>query len=298
MHALSLSGASALFLCIASITPGAAAAQDVKAGSLTISAPWSRATPKGAAVAAGFLVIHNSSGSADRLLGGESEAAKEVQVHEMVMENQVMKMRQLVQGLEIPAGATVELKPGGNHMMLMGLARPLNQDDRYKMSLSFERAGKVVVDFRVGGVGGPAPAASHGALHDGHAVAATLMAAFDRPDARLKVEPVVVEGDLAIAGWAQEGRGGRALLRKTSGHWKIILCAGEALKRKEGMITAGIEAAQAGRMAEQVQAAESKLGPAIIALLDSFEGVLTMGVDGAHPPGHAAPAGNSHHGGK
>ena len=61
---------------------------------------------------------------------------------------------------------------------------------------------------------------------DSQAVTTTLMATFDRPDARLKVEPVIVDGDVAIAGWAQDGRGGRALLRRVSGHWKIILCAG------------------------------------------------------------------------
>jgi hypothetical protein len=65
-----------------------------------------------------------------------------------------------------------------------------------------------------------------GHQRDSQAVTTTLMATFDRPDARLKVEPVIVDCDVAIAGWAQDGRGGRALLRRVSGHWKIILCAG------------------------------------------------------------------------
>ena len=275
-------------------------AQELKIGNLTISAPWSRATPKGAAVAAGFLVIHNSGNSPDRLLGGESAAAKEVQVHEMAMDNQVMKMRQLAQGLEIPAGATVELKPGGYHLMLMGLARPLNQDDRYMMTLNFERAGKTDIEFRVGGVGGAAPVASQVHQHDQgeHAIVAVLMTTFDRPEARLKVEPVVMDGDLAIAGWVQDGRGGRALLRRVSGQWKIVLCAGEALKHRDGMVTAGIEPMQAARMAALVLAAESKLAPATIALLNSFEGTMMMGADGAHPPtnGGGAPAGHDAHG--
>ena len=285
---------------ISMIAVSSSFAQDLKIGNLTISAPWSRATPKGAAVAAGFLVIHNSGSSPDRLLGGESDAAKEVQVHEMAMDNQIMKMRQLARGLEIPAGATVELKPGGYHLMLMGLARPLSQDDRYKMTLNFERAGKTDVEFRVGGVGGAAPAASQGHMHDqgDHAVVAVLMTTFDRPEARLKVEPVVMDGDLAIAGWVQDGRGGRALLRRVSGQWKIVLCAGEPLKHRTGMVTAGIEPMQAGRMAALVLAAESKLAPATIALLDSFEGTMMMGADGAHPATHGqgAPAGHGAHG--
>ena len=143
-----------------SLMVGEATAQEFKFGSITVTVPWSRATPKGAAVAAGFMVVHNSGSSADRLLGGESDAAKEVQVHEMAMDNQVMKMRQLTAGLEIPAGATVELKPGGYHLMLMGLAKPLAENDRYKITLNFERAGKVIVDFKVGSVGGPSPMAT------------------------------------------------------------------------------------------------------------------------------------------
>ena len=129
---------------------------------------------------------------------------------------------------------------------------------------------------------------------DSQAVTTTLMATFDRPDARLKVEPVIVDGDVAIAGWAQDGRGGRALLRRVSGHWKIILCAGEALKQKNGMIAAGIEPIQAGRMAATVLAAESMLAPATVALLDSFEGTMMMGADGTHPPTHGHGSTPSH----
>jgi hypothetical protein len=143
-------------------------------------------------------------------------------------------------------------------------------------------------EFNVGNLSAAAPAIVHGGhQQDSQAVTATLMTTFDRSDARLKVEPVIVDGDLAIAGWAQDGRGGRALLRRVSGHWKIILCAGEALKQRNGMIAAGIEPMQADRMAAAVLAAESKLAPATVALLDSFEGTMMIGADGAHPPTHS-----------
>jgi copper(I)-binding protein len=97
------------------------------------------------------------------------------QVHEMSMDGGVMKMRQLTNGLDIPAGKTVELKPGGYHIMLMELARPLAQGDSYKITLVFERAGRTTIDVKVGGMGDMAPMQSgeaspmnHDAMHMNH----------------------------------------------------------------------------------------------------------------------------------
>jgi copper(I)-binding protein len=134
----------------------AAHAGDYHAGSLDISAPWSRATPQGAAIAAGYLTIKNSGTTADRLVGGSSEAAAKFEVHEMSMDNGVMKMRPVQGGLEIKPGETVELKPQGLHIMFVGLKKPLKQGDHVKATLVFEKAGKVDVDFDVTGMGGPA----------------------------------------------------------------------------------------------------------------------------------------------
>jgi uncharacterized protein YcnI/copper(I)-binding protein len=130
-----------------------AAAKTYKAGSLVIEAPWSRATPGGARVAAGFLKIINTGKEADRLIGGTIEAAKKVEVHEMTMTDNVMRMRQLPKGLEIKPGETVELKPGSYHLMFMDIAKPLKADDVVKGVLRFERAGEVAVEYRVAPLG-------------------------------------------------------------------------------------------------------------------------------------------------
>lgn len=134
----------------------AASAADYHAGSLDISGPWSRATPKGAPVAAGYLTIKNSGTTADRLIGGSSDASARFEVHEMTMNDGVMKMRQIRGGLEIKPGATVALAPEGLHIMFVGLKKPLAAGDHIKATLEFEKAGKVEVDFDVTGMGGPA----------------------------------------------------------------------------------------------------------------------------------------------
>ncbi len=133
----------------------AAAAADVHAGSLDISAAWSRATPKGAPVAAGYLTIKNTGTTADRLIGGASDVAAKFEVHEMSTDNGVMKMRPIKGGLEIKPGETVALAPEGLHIMFVGLKKQLAAGDHIKATLEFEKAGKVEVDFDVTGMGGP-----------------------------------------------------------------------------------------------------------------------------------------------
>ena len=132
----------------------AATAHDFKVGALVIDHPWSRATPKGAAVAGGYMKITNTGTTPDRLTGGTTEAAKKFEIHEMKMEGSVMKMRELSGGIEIPPGATVELKPGSYHIMMTTLARPFAKGDFVKASLIFEKAGKVDIEFAVDAAGG------------------------------------------------------------------------------------------------------------------------------------------------
>jgi copper(I)-binding protein len=131
-----------------------ASAHDYKVGSLKIDHPWARATPKGATVAGGYLKITNNGTTADRLIGGATDAAKKFEIHEMSMDGGVMKMREVGNGLEIPPGATVELKPGSFHVMMTGVTKPFVQGERVKASLTFEKAGKVDVEFAVQAVGG------------------------------------------------------------------------------------------------------------------------------------------------
>jgi copper(I)-binding protein len=135
-----------LSLCLAT---HAALAHDYKAGAITIADPWSRETPKGATVAAGYMKISNGGTTADRLIGGSSDVATSFQIHEMKMENGMAQMRPLKDGLPIEPGKTVELKPGSYHLMLVGLKQPLKTGDRVKATLRFEKAGPVEVDLDV-----------------------------------------------------------------------------------------------------------------------------------------------------
>src|SRR5262252_311729 len=124
-------------------------ADEVKAGDLVISQAWSRATPGGAKVGGGFLTIENKGTAPDRLIGGTSDVASKVEVHEMSMNNGVMTMRPMEKGLTIDPGKTVKLAPGGYHLMLMNLKNPLKQGDKLAIGLEFEKAGKVQVSFDV-----------------------------------------------------------------------------------------------------------------------------------------------------
>jgi copper(I)-binding protein len=143
-----------LAFCVALILSAAAAsADDYTKGSLTIAGPWSRATPHGASVAAGYFVIANKGADADRLVSALSEIADRVEIHEMRVEQGIAKMRPLAHGLEVKAGASAKLEPGGYHLMFMSLKRPLKGGDRFKGTLVFEKAGSVEVEFAVQAMG-------------------------------------------------------------------------------------------------------------------------------------------------
>ena len=136
-----------------------------KAGAMTVTSAWTRATPKSAPVAGGFLSVTNTGKESDWLMGGSFANAGSVEVHEMSMDNGVMRMRALTQGLEIKPGQTIELKPGGYHLMFMQLKAPNVEGERIKGGLTFRNAGRVEIDFAVAPVGGPMPAASGGHQH-------------------------------------------------------------------------------------------------------------------------------------
>jgi copper(I)-binding protein len=130
----------------------AAAGPAYRVGALVIEAPWSRATPGGAKVAGGYMRITNAGTEPDRLVGGSLPAAARFAVHEMSMQREVMRMRPLESGLEIKPGATVELKPGGYHIMFMDLTEPLKEGQTLKGTLVFEKAGAVTVEYAVRGI--------------------------------------------------------------------------------------------------------------------------------------------------
>lgn len=139
-------------------------ADDVKAGDLVISQAWSRATPGGAKVAGGFLTIENKGSAPDKLVAVSAEIAGKTEVHEMAMDNGVMKMRPLDKGLVIEPGKTVKLAPGGYHLMLQDLKGPFKEGEKVPVTLEFEKAGKVSVSLDVQGVGAQAPGGGGGMM--------------------------------------------------------------------------------------------------------------------------------------
>ena len=120
-----------------------------KVGAITVEAPWSRATPGGAQVAGGYMRIANGGSAPDRLVGGTMPLAGRAQLHETSMADNVMRMRPLEAGLEIKPGETVELKPGGYHLMFLDLKEPLREGKTVKGTLVFEKAGTVEVEYAV-----------------------------------------------------------------------------------------------------------------------------------------------------
>jgi copper(I)-binding protein len=127
----------------------AAWAHEFKAGDLEIVHPWARATLKGSDVADGFMKIVNHGSTPDKLIAVSVEFAKAGQIHDMKMDGDVMKMQELTEGLEIPAGATVELKPKSLHLMFIGVNQELVPDMIMDGELTFEKAGKVKVEFMI-----------------------------------------------------------------------------------------------------------------------------------------------------
>jgi periplasmic copper chaperone A len=143
----------ALLAAVFALLMDAAQAHDYKLGALEIKHPWARATPKGAAVAGGYLTVVNTGNAPDRLLGGSSPAAERFEIHEMRMTDGMMRMRPLPNGIEIKPGATVELKPGSYHLMFMKPRQPFVQGERIKGTLTFEKAGSIEVEYIVEAIG-------------------------------------------------------------------------------------------------------------------------------------------------
>jgi len=153
-----LSAIAALVLTFA--TTAVAAEFDI--GKVQVINPWTRATPKGSQVAGAYMVIRNRGSESERFVGGSSEVAGRVEVHKMEMEGGVAKMRPAEGGIEIKPGESVELKPGSFHIMFMDLKRSLEQGQKIKGTLEFQKAGKVEVEFDVAPLGASAPPHGHG----------------------------------------------------------------------------------------------------------------------------------------
>jgi copper(I)-binding protein len=125
---------------------------------LDVANAWAGATPGKAENGAAYVTI--TSPAADRLVSASTPVAKKAELHTMSMQGMVMKMRP-VSGVDIPAGQAVTLKPGGEHIMLMGLNQPLREGQSFPLTLNFEKAGPrtVTVTVEKAGAKGPGPAA-------------------------------------------------------------------------------------------------------------------------------------------
>lgn len=147
-----------------------ALAHDYTVGDLHIDHPWARATVAGQRAGGAFLTIDNRGRSDDRLLRVQAPAdrASSAELHSMRQEGDVMRMRE-VGSIDIPAGQTVKLQPGGLHIMLMGLKAPLQAGDKFPLVLTFEKAGSVTVEVLVQAVNAAADKRdTHGGGHHKH----------------------------------------------------------------------------------------------------------------------------------
>lgn len=145
-----------------------AQAHSYTAGSLKIDHPAARATMGSQSNGGAYLQIENTGNADDALLSASSPAATSVEIHNMTMEGDVMKMRS-VDKLDIKAGSKVEMKPGsGYHLMLLGLKKPLKNGDKFPLTLTFKKAGKVKVSVSVEEMAMPAKQMNHGDMHEHH----------------------------------------------------------------------------------------------------------------------------------
>lgn len=112
-------------------------------GDLTLSGHWTRAMLPGQKAGGGYITIVNNGGEDDRLIAVSTPGAGHSEIHEMAVIDDVMKMRELAEGLPLPAGETVELKPGGYHLMFMRVEEPFKEGDMLPVVLTFEKAGDV-----------------------------------------------------------------------------------------------------------------------------------------------------------
>ena len=148
-----------LFSAVGFGLAGMAQAQSAKVGSVQIENAYTRSTVPGQMAAGGFMKIENK-GAVDQLISASSPVAGEVQLHEMAMEGNVMKMRQ-VKEVVVPAGGAVELKPGGMHLMFMNIKAPLTAGETVPVKLKFAKAGEVEVKMPVNAMGAQGGAMKH-----------------------------------------------------------------------------------------------------------------------------------------
>jgi len=136
------------------------ASQAAIAGDIQITKPWARASAGQAKAGAAFLAIANTGTTDDRLVAARADVSRKTELHTHIKEGDLMKMRQ-VEAIDVPAGKTVALQPGGLHVMFMGLNAPLASGTHFPLTLVFEKAGEITVDVEVQGVSSKMPMQNH-----------------------------------------------------------------------------------------------------------------------------------------
>ncbi len=124
-------------------------AHDYRVGDLQISHPWAKPSLKGVPNSAAYMTITNTGDTDDALVAATADFSGAVELHTMSMTDGVMRMRQLDGGVPLPAGETVKLEPGGLHVMLIGLKRPLTEGESVPLTLTFEGAGTLEVELAI-----------------------------------------------------------------------------------------------------------------------------------------------------
>jgi len=144
----------ALLVAALAATALGACSREFTEGTITVVEPWARATADGTAVGAAYMTVKNTGAAPITLVGGSTSAADTVEVHTMTMEGDIMRMRPVSDGLAIPPGGAIELKPGGNHLMLIGLKKKLSEGESVPLALTFEPAATITVEVAVKAAGG------------------------------------------------------------------------------------------------------------------------------------------------
>jgi copper(I)-binding protein len=154
-----------VFTILAGITSltavSVARATEQVVGDLKLTAPWIRASVPGQVNGAGYVQIDNKAGQTDRLISATTNGVNRVELHTIITDNGVAKMRE-VPGIDVPANGAVKLMPGGFHIMFLGLSTPFKADTTIPVTLKFEKAGEVKVDFEI------KPATYNPSAHSAH----------------------------------------------------------------------------------------------------------------------------------
>lgn len=263
---------------------------------VSVMDPYARASTANAKSGAAFMVLMNHTDTDDRLIGAASDVAKRVELHTH-KENAdgVMQMLHDKDGFEIPAGGKHMLMRGGDHVMFMGLTKSLKDGDTVSLTLTFEKAGDITVEIPVDLKRKPAHGGhkmqhgdkdSHNMHGDPGQIEQLLKAEFDRADAPLTVAPITITGDHAVAGWRQDGQGGRAFLHKTGGVWTVVACAGPEFLEPQAFSTFGMTPDATDTLLGAVRQSEAALPRSVIAQFDSFDGIVEIGA-GGHSHSHS-----------